>query len=92
MFWITEVMMQALMPIECLVLYVLFIGDSGLENKLQVHVSDQQIEDHFSTDVRYHKFQADYGAHSPLWFWILSCWKTHTKERKKIDYSQKQLW
>lgn len=92
MFWITEVMMQALVPIECLALYMLFIGDLGLENKLQVHMSDQQMEDHFSPDFRYHKFQADYGAHSPLCFWILNCCKVYTKEHKKIDYNQKHAW
>lgn len=45
----SEVMMQALISTECLVLHVLFIGGTGLYNKLQVHLSDQQTGDHFTT-------------------------------------------
>lgn len=52
-------MMQALISRECLVLCVLFIGGTGLHNKLQVHLSEQQTGDHFSTEGRGHKLQAE---------------------------------
>ena len=50
-------------------------------------MSDQQIEDHFTTRGRCHKFQADRGAYSPLWFWILNCCKVYSKEHEKRDES-----
>lgn len=64
---------------------MLFIGDTDLQNKLQVHMSDQQIEDHFTISSRYHEFQADHGAHSPPSFCILNSCKVSTKEHGKRD-------